>query len=80
MFLAIRSVQNVQNNRTNIFGLKISRNTAYGVNSYLSIMISERIPVEQKRFLWNKHVFPENPHNIFLKWTLGNPFCPKGGN
>ena len=39
VFLAIRSVQNVQNDRY-IFGLKISRNTPYGVTSYLHIMIS----------------------------------------
>ena len=37
VFLTICSVQNVQNDRTNIFGLKIYRNTPYGVTSYLCI-------------------------------------------
>ena len=39
VFLAIHSVQNVQNDRTNLLGLKISRNTQYGMTSYLYIMI-----------------------------------------
>ena len=38
-FWAIRPAQKVENDRTVIFGLQISRNTAYGVNSYLYIMI-----------------------------------------
>ena len=50
VFLAIRSVQNVQNDRTNIFGLKISRNTPYGVTSYLGIMISVRIFRQKSAF------------------------------
>ncbi len=43
MFLTICSVQNVQNDRTHILGLKISRNTPYGITSYLYIMILLRI-------------------------------------
>ena len=54
VFLAIRSVQNVQNDRTNIFGLKISRNTPYGVTSYLYIMISVRCFRKKSAFL-KKH-------------------------
>ena len=50
VFLTICSVQNVQNDRTNIFGLKISRNTPYGVTSYLSIMISVRISRQKIAF------------------------------
>ena len=64
VFLTICSVQNVQNDRTNIFGLKISQNTPYGVNSYLSIMIPVKNRREQQFFIW-KHMFsPENTHNI----------------
>ena len=51
---AIYSVQKVQNDRTNIFGLKISRNTPYGVTSYLYIMISVRF-VRQKSAFYRKH-------------------------
>jgi hypothetical protein len=47
VFWGIRSVQNVQNDRTNIFGLKIPRNTPYGVTSYLYIMISVRFFVKK---------------------------------
>ncbi len=54
---AIRSVQNVQNDRTNIFGLKISRNMQYGVNSYLCIMISVRFGSSKNVFLWEEHAF-----------------------
>ena len=50
VFLTICSVQNVQNDRTDIFGLKISRNMPYGIDSYLSIMIFARIFRRKTRF------------------------------
>ena len=56
-FLTICSVQNVQNDRTDIFGLKISRNTPYGINSYLPIMIFVRFVRRKTRFLLEEHVF-----------------------
>ena len=61
----IRSVQNVQNDRTHIFGLTIFRNTQYGVTSYLYIMISLRI-FRQKSACYRK-----------LKMKNGSPMGPQ---
>ena len=78
VFLTICSVQNVQNDRTNIFGLKISRNTPYGVNSYLSIMISVRIFRRKTCFLWEEHVFFRKfPTKLFLKLSFGQSILSK---
>ena len=38
-FWAIHPVQKLETDRTVIFGLQILPNTAYGINSYLHIMI-----------------------------------------
>jgi hypothetical protein len=65
VFWGIRSVQNVQNDRTNIFGLKIPRNTPYGVTSYLYIMISVRVFCQQM-------LFKENS-----KWKKRSPVGPQ---
>ncbi len=54
MFLAICSVQNVQNDRTDIFGLKISRNMPYGIDSYLPIMIFARFFRRKTCFFFGK--------------------------
>ena len=64
-FWAIPSSQKVQKDHTNISGLKISRNTQYGVNSYLYIMISVRICRQQM-------LFKENS-----KWKKRSPVGPQ---
>ena len=68
VFLTICSVQNVQNDRTHIFGLKISRNTPYGVTSYLYIMISVRC-FRQTSAFYRKLKMKKKKKNDLL-WNL----------
>ena len=78
VFLTICSVQNVQNDRTDIFGLKISRNMPYGIDSYLSIMIFAIFFRRKTRFLWEEHVFPRKfPTKSFLKLSFGQSILSK---
>ena len=65
VFLTICSVQNVQNDRTNILGLEIYRNTSYGITSHLYMMISMRL-VRQKSVCYRK-----------LKMNNGSPVGPQ---